>query len=260
MLDGGTRLEANRVRAVEALGSSQPEDFDPDLVALIKENMDATPEGVPLKVAFGSAFPYQGVDTYLPVDISGFSASPSLAVGGLGNVWGASMLPFRADDIADWPDARIWEELQARLGIAGWTLQEGPIFQKGIIPLRSFVCDPMQYGRLFLAGDAAHIVPPTGAKGLNLAVADVLVLSRALEAAYTRNDTALLDRYSAICLRRVWKGERFSWYMTTMLHRNPAETEFERRIHLADLDFVGSSRAAATALAENYVGLPFDEP
>ncbi|MDA8252572.1 MAG: 4-hydroxybenzoate 3-monooxygenase [Rhodospirillales bacterium] len=164
------------------------------------------------------------------------------------------------DDIADWPDARIWEELQARLGIAGWTLQEGPIFQKGIIPLRSFVCDPMQYGRLFLAGDAAHIVPPTGAKGLNLAVADVLVLSRALEAAYTRNDTALLDRYSAICLRRVWKGERFSWYMTTMLHRNPAETEFERRIHLADLDFVGSSRAAATALAENYVGLPFDEP
>ncbi len=103
MLDGGTRLEANRVRAVETLGSSQPEDFDPDLVALIKENMDATPEGVPLKVAFGSAFPYQGVDTYLPVDIDGFSASPSLAAGGLGNVWGASMLPFRADDIADWP-------------------------------------------------------------------------------------------------------------------------------------------------------------
>ena len=162
------------------------------------------------------------------------------------------------DDIAAWSDARIWEELHARLDIPGWTLHEGPIFQKGISPLRSFVCDPMQYGRLYLAGDAAHIVPPTGAKGLNLAVADVLILSRALEAAYQRNDSALLARYSAICLRRVWKGERFSWYMTTMLHRNPAETEFERRIHLADLDFVGSSRAAATALAENYVGLPFD--
>ena len=164
------------------------------------------------------------------------------------------------DDIAAWPDARIWEELHARLDVDGWSLREGPIFQKGIIPLRSFVCDPMQYGRLFLAGDAAHIVPPTGAKGLNLAVADVLVLSRALEARYRRDDAALLDRYSATALRRVWKGERFSWYMTTMLHRNPAETEFERRIHLADLDFVGSSRAAATALAENYVGLPFDQP
>jgi p-hydroxybenzoate 3-monooxygenase len=164
------------------------------------------------------------------------------------------------DDIAAWPDARIWEELHARLDLDGWTLHEGPIFQKGIIPLRSFVCDPMQYGRLFLAGDAAHIVPPTGAKGLNLAVADVLVLSRALEAKYKRGDASLLDRYSTICLRRVWKGERFSWYMTTMLHRNPAETDFERRIHLADLDFVRSSRAAATALAENYVGLPFDDP
>ena len=164
------------------------------------------------------------------------------------------------DDIALWPDARIWEQLHTRLELDGWTLQEGPIFQKGIIPLRSFVCDPMQHGRLFLAGDAAHIVPPTGAKGLNLAVADVLVLSRALAARYARNDGALLARYSATALRRVWKGERFSWYMTTMLHRNPAEAEFERRIHFADLDFVRSSRAAATALAENYVGLPFDAP
>jgi p-hydroxybenzoate 3-monooxygenase len=164
-----------------------------------------------------------------------------------------------ADDIATWPDARIWQELHARLDMDGWTVQEGPIFQKGIIPLRSFVCDPMQYGRLFLAGDAAHIVPPTGAKGLNLAVADVLVLSHALAAKYRNDDPSLLDRYSAICLRRVWKGERFSWYMTTMLHRNPAEGEFERRIHFADLDFVRTSRAAATALAENYVGLPFDE-
>ncbi len=163
-----------------------------------------------------------------------------------------------ADDLALWPDARIWETLQARLAAPGWTLTEGPIFQKGIIPLRSFVCETMQYGRLFLAGDAAHIVPPTGAKGLNLAVADVRVLAEALIARYQRNDAEKLARYSQTALRRVWKGERFSWYMTTMLHRNPAETEFERRIHFADLDFVRTSRAAATALAENYVGLPFD--
>jgi p-hydroxybenzoate 3-monooxygenase len=164
-----------------------------------------------------------------------------------------------ADDIANWSDDRIWGELQARLGHQGWTLHQGPIFQKGIIPLRSFVCATMQYGRLFLAGDAAHIVPPTGAKGLNLAAADVVVLCRALEAKYRRNSEEALARYSATALRRVWKGERFSWYMTTMLHRNPEESEFERQIHLADLDFVRTSRAAATALAENYVGLPFDD-
>ena len=162
------------------------------------------------------------------------------------------------DDIANWSDARIWDQLQARLGTNGWTLTEGPILQKGIIPLRSFVCEPMQHGRLFLAGDAAHIVPPTGAKGLNLAVADVLVLSRALEAHYRSNRQDALDRYSETCLRRVWKCERFSWYMTTMLHRNKQETEFERRIHLADLDLVRTSRATATSLAENYVGLAFD--
>jgi p-hydroxybenzoate 3-monooxygenase len=164
-----------------------------------------------------------------------------------------------ADDIANWPDARIWEQLQARLATdGGWTLVEGPIFQKGIIPLRSFVCEPMQYGRLFIAGDAAHIVPPTGAKGLNLAVADVSVLARALEAKYRDNRQDLLDRYSEVCLRRVWKAERFSWYMTTMLHRNAQETEFERRIHFADLDLVRTSEASARSLAENYVGLPFD--
>jgi p-hydroxybenzoate 3-monooxygenase len=116
----------------------------------------------------------------------------------------------------------------------------------------------MQHGRLFLAGDSAHIVPPTGAKGLNLAVADVLVLSRALEAMYHRNDRSALDRYSAVCLRRVWKAERFSWYMTTMLHRNETETDFEQRIHFADLDLVRTSNSAARLLAENYVGLPFD--
>jgi p-hydroxybenzoate 3-monooxygenase len=163
------------------------------------------------------------------------------------------------DDIANWSDARIWAQFHARFGTDdGWALIEGPILQKGIIPLRSFVCEPMQYGRLFIAGDAAHIVPPTGAKGLNLAVADVVVLSRALEAKYRENRQDLLDRYSAVCLRRVWKAERFSWYMTTMLHRNEHEGEFERRIHLADLDLVRTSQASARSLAENYVGLPFD--
>ena len=164
-----------------------------------------------------------------------------------------------ADHIKQWSDDRIWGELQARLGTGdGWALTEGEIFQKGIIPLRSFVCEPMQYGRLFIAGDAAHIVPPTGAKGLNLAVADVLVLSRALVAQFARNDQTGLDRYSATCLRRIWKGERFSWYMTTMLHRNADESDFERRIHFADLDLVRTSRLQAGSLAENYVGLPFD--
>lgn len=165
-----------------------------------------------------------------------------------------------ADDIAAWSDERIWGQLHDRLDVDdGWQLREGPIFQKGIVSLRSFVCDPMQHGRLFIAGDAAHIVPPTGAKGLNLAVADVLVLARALEASYRRNDGGLLDRYTATCLRRVWKAERFSWYMTTMLHNNEQETAFERRIHFADLDLVRTLEPQARALAENYVGLPFDE-
>ncbi len=164
-----------------------------------------------------------------------------------------------ADHIANWSDARIWEQLHDRLSTDdGWRLTEGPIIQKGIIPLRSFVCEPMQHGRLFIAGDAAHIVPPTGAKGLNLAVADVLVLSRALEARFRHNQDDLLQRYSATCLRRIWKAERFSWYMTTMLHRNEHETGFEQRIHFADLDLVRSSHASARSLAENYVGLPFD--
>ena len=162
------------------------------------------------------------------------------------------------DDIANWSDARIWSELQARLAFPDWTLHEGAIFQKSIIPLRSFVCATLRHGRLFLAGDAAHIVPPTGAKGLNLAAADIVVLCRALEAKIRRNDDTGLDRYAETALRRVWKGERFSWYMTTMLHTNAEETAFERQIHLAELDFVRTSRAAAMALAENYVGLPFD--
>jgi p-hydroxybenzoate 3-monooxygenase len=164
-----------------------------------------------------------------------------------------------ADNIANWSDARIWEQFHTRFATDdGWSLTEGPILRKGIIALRSFVCEPMQYGRLFIAGDAAHIVPPTGAKGLNLAVADVFVLSRALEAQYRDNRQDGLDTYSATCLRRVWKAERFSWYMTTMLHRNPLETDFEQRIHFADMDLVRTSEASARSLAENYVGLPFD--
>ena len=161
------------------------------------------------------------------------------------------------DAIANWPDERIWAEMQLRFGYPGWALIEGPIFQKKILAMRSFVCETMQFGRLFLAGDAAHIVPPTGAKGLNLAVADVLVLSQGLEAWYRRGTREGLDNYSPACLPRIWKGERFSWYMTTLLHLDETEGRFEQRVRMADLDYVVHSRAAMTALAENYVGLPF---
>jgi p-hydroxybenzoate 3-monooxygenase len=164
-----------------------------------------------------------------------------------------------ADDVANWSDDRIWSELHARLEtVDGWRLTEGRVFQKGIIAMRSFVCEPMRHGRLFLAGDAAHIVPPTGAKGLNLAVADVVVLARALEAFYRRGAEDGLAAYSATALRRIWKAERFSWMMTTMLHRNDADSPFEQRLRRAELDYIAGSRAAATALAENYVGLPLD--
>jgi p-hydroxybenzoate 3-monooxygenase len=163
------------------------------------------------------------------------------------------------DDIANWSDDRIWTELHARLeSHDGFKLIEGPIFQKNIVSMRSFVVDPMQYGRLFLAGDAAHIVPPTGAKGLNLAVADVQVLARGLEHYYKTGKTDVLDRYSEVCLRRIWKAERFSWLMTTILHRNFDHSPFEHRIQLAELDYYTSSRAAMTSIAENYVGLPME--
>jgi p-hydroxybenzoate 3-monooxygenase len=163
------------------------------------------------------------------------------------------------EDIANWPDERIWEELHARIaGEDDRILTEGPVLQKGITPMRSFVIEPMQHGRLFLAGDAAHIVPPTGAKGMNLAVADVRVLARALDAFYTSARTDLLDQYSATCLRRIWKAQRFSWWMTSMLHRFDADTPFDRRRQLAELDYVTGSRAGATTLAENYVGLPME--
>ena len=162
------------------------------------------------------------------------------------------------EDINEWPDSRIWRELQTRLGREGdWVLKEGPVMQKGITAMRSLLVEPMQYGRLFLLGDAAHIVPPTGAKGLNLAAADVRYFVHALEAFYKQSRQDLLARYSELCLRRVWKVQRFSWWMTSMLHRS-SEGEFANRIHLAELDYVASSRAASTTLAENYVGLPFD--
>jgi p-hydroxybenzoate 3-monooxygenase len=164
-----------------------------------------------------------------------------------------------SEEAANWPDDRIWGELETRLDAGGdIALKEGPIFQKGVTPMRSFVVEPMRYGRMFLAGDAAHIVPPTGAKGLNLAAADVRALSRAFGDYYHAGKSELLDRYSQTCLRRVWRAEHFSWWMTSLLHRFPDATPFQRRIQLAELEYVTSSRAAATALAENYVGLPFE--
>ncbi len=167
-------------------------------------------------------------------------------------------LQCRADeDIDEWPDDRIWAELHLRLETGdGWRIAEGPVLQKGIAPLRSFVTEPMQYRRLFLAGDAAHIVPPTGAKGLNLAVADVRVLVEAFRRFYRHGKRELLDAYSAICLDRIWKVQRFSWWMTSMLHRFDGDSDFDRRIQMAELAYVTSSRAASQSLAENYVGLP----
>jgi p-hydroxybenzoate 3-monooxygenase len=162
------------------------------------------------------------------------------------------------EDIHSWGDRAIWQELQARLASPGWKLTEGAVLQKGVTGMRSFVVEPMQCGRLFLAGDSAHIVPPTGAKGLNLAVADVRVLARGLKEFYSSGSRRLLDRYSEICLRRVWKVQRFSWWMTSMLHRFPEENPFDRRRQLAELDYVTSSVAAAKSLAENYVGLPLE--
>ncbi len=161
------------------------------------------------------------------------------------------------EDINNWPDTRIWDELHKRLGGAR-KLVEGKMLQKGITPMRSFVVEPMQYGRLFLAGDSAHIVPPTGAKGMNLAFADVVQLSRALDAFYKSKRNELLENYSAKCLRRVWYAQRFSWWMTQIMHRFPGESAFDHRRQLSDLDYIASSSAAATSLAEQYVGLPLD--
>jgi p-hydroxybenzoate 3-monooxygenase len=165
-------------------------------------------------------------------------------------------LQCRPDEPLDeWPDERIWEELQHRLGAEGWTLAEGPILEKGVTGMRSFVAQPMQHGRLFLAGDAAHIVPPTGAKGLNLAIADVRRLAEAIIRWRTTGSTDLLEAYSETCLRRVWRAEHFSWWMTSMLHRAPDGDPFDLQLQLSQLRYVTSSRAASTSLAENYVGL-----
>ena len=163
------------------------------------------------------------------------------------------------EDLAQWTDERIWSELHARLETgSGWRLAEGPILQRGITGMRSFVVEPMRAGRLFLAGDAAHIVPPTGAKGLNLAVNDVRLLAQALAAFYREGDEEGLERYSSRALKRVWRAEHFSWWMTSMLHRFGPGDAFQERLQLAQLQYVTSSRAGAESLAENYVGLPFD--
>jgi p-hydroxybenzoate 3-monooxygenase len=161
--------------------------------------------------------------------------------------------------IEAWPDERIWEELQLRFESGDFRLNEGPIFERGITPMRSFVTEPMQYGRLYLAGDAVHIVPPTGAKGLNLAVADVRILADGLERWFSTGDDRLLELYSRTCLRRVWRVQHFSWWMTSMLHRMPDDHDgFQAKLQIAQLDYVCSSRAASTSLAENYVGLDLE--
>jgi len=162
------------------------------------------------------------------------------------------------EDIGNWPDERIWEDLHTRLETDdGWKLREGAITEKGITGMRSFVVEPMQYGRMFLAGDAAHIVPPTGAKGMNLALADVRVLAQAATAYFKTGKSELLDAYSATCLKRVWRAEHFSWWMTSMLHRFPSDDIFQQRLQRSQLEYVVGSTAAAASLAENYVGLPF---
>lgn len=164
-----------------------------------------------------------------------------------------------AESADDWSEDRIWTEMHARLDTEDWTLTDGRIIHKNVVGMRSFVTEPMQYGRLFLAGDAAHIVPPTGAKGMNLAVADVRVLARVLATYYASGDTEGLSRYSETCLRRVWRASRFSWWMTSMLHRFEEGDSFGHRLQVAELDYVTGSRAASATLAENYVGLPFEQ-
>ncbi len=162
----------------------------------------------------------------------------------------------RTDTVEDWPDDRIWEELHLRLATDdGFTLTEGPVVEKAIAWMHSVVTEPMQYGRLFLAGDAAHIVPATGAKGLNLAVADVRVLAAAFDAWYRTGATGALASYSATCLRRIWRAQHFSYWMTTMLHRFPGDNAFQRKLQLAQLRWVSTSREAAASLAENYTGI-----
>jgi len=165
----------------------------------------------------------------------------------------------RDEDLGNWPDDRVWAELQVRLGEDGFTLDEGPVLDKSITPVRSFVATPMQHGQLFLAGDAAHIVPPTGAKGMNLAVADVRLLAYALGGYYAEHREDLLAGYTEAAARRVWRATHFSAWMTSMLHKAPDADPFEERLALSQLEWIASSRAMATALAENYTGLPYEQ-
>jgi len=162
-----------------------------------------------------------------------------------------------ADSVDNWSDDRIWDELHARVDGEDASIAEGRIFQKGILHFRSLVVEPMQYGRLYLAGDAAHTVPPTGAKGMNLAIADVVVLSRALDAFYESKSTEALDAYTSTVLRRVWRAQQFSYWMTSMLHRFPDANDFALRRQVAELEGVTGTAAGAAYVAENYVGLPF---
>lgn len=163
------------------------------------------------------------------------------------------------EDLAHWPDERIWEEFFTRFQCDdGWLPNQGPILQKSVTPMRSFVVEPMQCGKLFLAGDSAHIVPPTGAKGMNLAISDVQVLAEGLAQHFSKGSSSILRSYSNICLRRVWKAQRFSWWMTSLLHIHPEANAFDNRRQIAELDYVTSSNAAAMSLAENYAGLPMD--
>jgi p-hydroxybenzoate 3-monooxygenase len=162
------------------------------------------------------------------------------------------------EDLGAWSERRIWDELHTRLGSgSGWKLAEGEILRRGVTGMRSYVAEPMRHGALFLAGDAAHIVPPTGAKGLNLAVNDVRILAHALATHYDDRSNDELDRYSSRCLKRIWRAEHFSWWMTSMLHRFDGDA-FQEKLQLAQLEYVTTSRAAAASLAENYVGLPYD--
>jgi p-hydroxybenzoate 3-monooxygenase len=161
------------------------------------------------------------------------------------------------ENLDEWPDERIWEELRLRTALDGWTLEAGPILEKSVTGMRSFVAEPMQHGRLYLAGDAAHIVPPTGAKGLNLAIRDVAHLADALAAWYGSRDETALRAYSDTCLRGVWRAEHFSWWMTSMLHVREGADSFERQLQLSQLRYLTSSRAAAASLAENYVGFEY---
>ena len=162
-----------------------------------------------------------------------------------------------AEDPIAWSDEAIWDELETRLSDGnGFRLTRGPVLQKGVTPMRSFVSEPMRWHRLFLAGDAAHIVPPTGAKGMNLAISDVWYLARALESLLKYNKNDLVDTYSATCLSRIWKVQRFSWWVTSMMHRYPKADSFDRHMQLAQLEYLAASRAAAETFAENYTGLP----